>query len=259
MLRLPKLDRILTVFCIQPTTFFLRRFMENYSSTYGNSAAQAAPQERASFIRKTYLHLAAAILAFIVLETDLFTSGAADVIASTMFGLSWFIVLALFMGVSFLANWWAHSSTSTPLQYLGLGLYIVAEAVIFVPLLFMVRNFSGDDTILKAGIVSLGLFGGLTATVFITKKDFSFLGPILTIGGFIALAFIAASLLIGFSLGSLFAFIMVAFAATAILYSTSNVLHQYHPSQHVAASLSLFASVALLFWYILSIFGSSDD
>jgi FtsH-binding integral membrane protein len=234
--------------------------MENFTSTYGNSAADAAPQERARFIRKTYLHLAAAILAFICLETYLFTSGFADVIATTLFGYSWFIVLALFMGVSFLANWWAHSSTSKPLQYLGLGLYIVAEAVIFVPLLYIAASAAGDfSTIMKAGIVSLGLFAGLTATVFITKKDFSFLGPILTMGGFIALAFIAASLLFGFSLGSLFAFIMVGFAATAIIYSTSNVLHQYAPTQHVAASLSLFASVALLFWYILSIFSSSDD
>jgi len=234
--------------------------MENYTTTFGNSAADAAPQERASFIRKTYLHLAAAILAFIGLETYLFTSGLAETIASTMFGFSWFIVLALFMGVSFLANWWAHSSTSKPLQYLGLGLYVVAEAIIFVPLLYIAASTAGDfSTILKAGIVSLGLLAGLTAVVFITRKDFSFLGPILAIGGFVALGFIAASLLIGFSLGSLFAFIMVGFAATAILYSTSNVLHQYHPTQHVAASLSLFASVALLFWYILTIFNSSDD
>ncbi len=235
--------------------------MENYTTTFGNSAADAAPQERASFIRKTYLHLAAAILAFIGLEVYLFNSGIADMIAETMFGFSWFIVLALFMGVAFLANWWANSSTSKPLQYLGLGLYMVAEAIIFVPLLYIAANFSGGgiNTIIKAGIVSLGLLAGLTAVVFITKKDFSFLGPILAIGGFVALGFIAASLLFGFSLGGLFAFIMVGFAATAILYSTSNVLHQYHPTQHVAASLSLFASVALMFWYILTIFNSSDD
>ncbi|HEY8562185.1 MAG TPA: Bax inhibitor-1 family protein [Pyrinomonadaceae bacterium] len=234
--------------------------MENYTTTFGNSAADAAPQERASFIRKTYLHLAAAILAFIGLEVILFSSGIAQTIASAMFGFSWFIVLALFMGVSFLANWWANSSTSKAMQYLGLALYVVAEAVIFIPLLYIAAYYSGNEnTILKAGVVSLGLFAGLTATVFITRKDFSFLGPILAIGGFIALGFIAASLLFGFSLGGVFAFIMVGFAATAILFSTSNVLHQYHPSQHVAASLSLFASVALLFWYILSIFSSSDD
>jgi FtsH-binding integral membrane protein len=235
--------------------------MENYTSTFGNSAADAAPQDRASFIRKTYLHLAAAILAFIGLETFLFSSGIAQTIASAMLGFSWFIVLALFMGVSFLANWWANSSTSRALQYAGLALYVVAEAVIFIPLLYYAAYYSGGGmmTIMKAGIVSLGLLAGLTAVVFITRKDFSFLGPILAIGGFVALGFIAASLLFGFSLGGVFAFVMVGFAATAILFSTSNVLHQYAPTQYVAASLSLFASVALLFWYVLSIFSSSDD
>lgn len=236
--------------------------MDNYTSTFGNSAADAMPAERASFIRKTYLHLAAAILAFIALEVVLFSTGAAYTIASTMLGggWSWLIVLALFMGVSWVANWWANSQTSSAMQYLGLGLYVVAEAIIFVPLLFIVANFGGGgDVILKAGVVSLGLFLGLTAVVFLTRTDFSFLGPILAIGGFVALGFIAASIMFGFSLGNIFAFVMVAFAGTAILFNTSNVMRQYHPTQHVAASLTLFASVALLFWYILSIFSSSDD
>jgi FtsH-binding integral membrane protein len=235
----------------------------DFNTTYGNSAADALPAERARFIRKTYLHLAAAILAFIALETFLFTSGIANSIMSVMRiggSMSWLLVLGAFMGVSWLAGSWANSQTSKPMQYLGLALYIVAEAVIFVPLLFMVATFSSNpaDVIVKAGIVTLGLFLGITSVVFITRSDFSFLGPILAIGGFIALGFIVASILFGFSLGSLFAFIMVAFAGTAILYETSNVLHRYHTSQHVAASLTLFASIALLFWYLLSIFSSDD-
>ena len=236
--------------------------METYSNTFGNSAANALPEERARFIRKTYLHLAGAILAFIALEVYLFMSGIANTIASTMLGgrFGWFLVLAGFMGVSMLANWWANNQSSKLMQYLGLALYVVAEAIIFVPLLFIVANYGGGgDVILKAGVVSLGLFLGITAVVFLTRADFSFLGPILTIAGFVALGAIAASLLFGFTLGTLFAFIMVAFAGTAILYNTSNVMHQYHPSQHVAASLTLFASIALLFWYILTIFSSSDD
>jgi len=236
--------------------------MENFTSTYGNSAADAAPQERASFIRRTYLHLAGAILAFVGLEYLIFSSGFAETIAAAMVGtrFSWFIVLALFMGVSYIANKWANSQTSKATQYFGLALSVFSYAILFVPLLFIAAYYGGGgETIVKAGIITLGLFAGLTAVVFITRKDFSFLGSILTIGGFLALAFIGASLLFGFSLGSLFAFLMVGFAATAILYDTSNVLHKYHPSQHVAASLALFASVALLFWYILSIFSSSDD
>ncbi|CAA9428062.1 MAG: hypothetical protein AVDCRST_MAG74-3487 [uncultured Pyrinomonadaceae bacterium] len=232
-----------------------------FNSTYGNSAADALPEERARFIRKTYLHLAAAILAFIVLEGFLFASGAAYSIMSVLRlggSMSWLIVLGAFMGVSYLASSWANSQTSSGMQYAGLALYVVAEAIIFVPLLFMAANFSSGDVIPKAGIVTLGLFLGITSVVFLTRKDFSFLGPILAIGGFVALGFIVASILFGFSLGSLFAFVMVAFAGTAILYETSNVLHRYHTTQHVAASLTLFAAIALLFWYILSIFSSRD-
>ena len=234
-----------------------------FNSTYGNSAADALPEERARFIRKTYLHLAAAILAFVALEVFLFSSGAAYSIMSVLRlggSMSWLIVLGAFMGVSWLASSWANSQTSKGMQYLGLALYVVAEAIIFVPMLFIAANFSSGDVIPKAGIVTLGLFLGISSVVFLTRKDFSFLGPILAIGGFVALGFIVASILFGFSLGSLFAFVMVAFAGAAILYNTSNILHQYRTDQHVAASLTLFASVALLFWYILQIFmGGSRD
>lgn len=231
-----------------------------YDQTYNNySAAQATPEERASFIRKTYLHLAGAILLFVLIEAFLIGSGAGYTIAATMLGgrMSWLIVLGAFMGVSMLANWWANSQTSKPLQYMGLLLYTVAEAIIFVPLLFLAQIKAGGGVILEAGVVALGLFMGLTAVVFLTRRDFSFLAPILAIGGFAALGFIVAGLLFGFSLGSVFAWIMVAFAGGTILYNTSNVMHHYRPGQHVAASLSLFASVALLFWYVLQIFMGS--
>ena len=236
--------------------------MDNYTTTFGNSAAEALPAQRAQFIRKTYLLLAAAIMAFIVVEGFLFASGAAATIATVIFSggmMGWLVVLGLFMGVSFLANRWATSETSRGVQYFGLGLFVIAEAVIFVPLITVATYYSGDASVLvKAGVVSLGLFLGITATVFITRSDFSFLAPILAIGGFAALGFIVASALFGFTLGNVFAFIMVAFAGTAILYETSNVLHRFNTDQHVAASLTLFASVALLFWYILSIFSSRD-
>lgn len=236
--------------------------MEDFSTSYGNSVAEAAPADRASFIRRTYALLAVAILAFIAVEGFLFASGIATVIASVIFKggmLGWLLVLGLFMGVSFLANRWATSETSATTQYLGLGIFIIAEAIIFVPLIMVATYYSGDASVLiKAGVVTLGLFLGITMTVFITRTDFSWLGPILAIGGFAALGFIVASAIFGFTLGNVFAFVMVAFAGTAILYETSNVLHRFSTKQHVAASLTLFASVALLFWYILSIFSSRD-
>ena len=69
----------------------------------------------------------------------------------------------------------------------------------------------------------------------------------------------AAAMIFGFNLGLFFSFAMVAVACAAILYHTSNVLHRYRTDQHVAAALALFASVALLFWYILQIFMRSRD
>lgn len=230
---------------------------------FGNyAAADAMPEERAAFIRKTYLHVAGALGVFALMEMYLVVSGAGLAIARTMLGgqWSWFIVLALFMGVSMLANWWANSQTSKAMQYLGLTLYVVAEAIIFLPLLFIAQSMSGGGSMIaQAGIVTLGLFLGLTATVLLTKKDFSFLGPILAIGGFMILGFIFSGLIFGFGFGSIFSFVMVAFAGGSILYNTSNLLHRYRTDQYVAASLTLFASIALLFWYILRIFMGSRN
>lgn len=221
-------------------------------------AYQAEPSARALFIHRTYSHLAAALLVFTGLTGFIVTSPLGESLTRAMLGTSWLLVLALFMGASFIANIWAKSDTSIGLQYLGLGLYIVAEALIFTPILWF-ANYSYPGVILEAGIVTGMLFLGLTASVFITRSDFSFLGPILTISGFVALGVIICSILFGFSLGTLFSGAMILFAGGAILYDTSNILHHYRTDQHVSASLSLFASVALLFWYVLRLFMALRD
>lgn len=232
--------------------------MYDYSETFNNSAANAVPMDRALFIRKTYVHLALCLLAFIVLEAFLFVSGAANSMQSVMLAggsMGWLVVIALFMGATFIADRWALSETSKATQYAGLGLYVVAEAVFFVPLLFLINRFSGGDVIVKSGIISLGLFLGITSVVFLTRTDFSFLRPILVVGFFVTLGLIIVSAVFGFNLGTFFAFAMVALAGTSILYQTSSVMNKYRTDQYVAASLGLFASIMFLFWYILQIFG----
>src|SRR5438309_2246178 len=99
-------------------------------------AARAEPSERAAFIRKTYGHLAGAVLAFVGLETVLLKIPNIDSFIRPMFS-SWFLVMIAFMAVSWVANRWAVSDVSPGLQYLGLGLYVVAEAVLFLPLLYV--------------------------------------------------------------------------------------------------------------------------
>ena len=208
------------------------------------------------FYQKTYLHLAGAIGAFIILEAMLFAIPGIDLFVFKMIGggMSWLLVLGLFMGASWIANKWATSDTSRGMQYAGLGLYVVAEAIIFLPLLLIAVRFTGQSHLVgQAAIITLGLFAGLTFVAFTSKKDFSFLGGVLKIGSFVAIGLIVASLLMGFNLGIWFSGAMVLFAGVSILYQTSNIIHNYRPDQHVAASLGLFASVALLFWYVLQI------
>lgn len=219
------------------------------------TVAQSRPSDRAKFIQKTYLHLAGAVGAFIVLEFLLFQSGIAEAItgflASSRF--VWLGIIGAFALLGWFSRGLAAKADSVQTQYVGLGIYVVAEAVIFAPLLYIAATLSDPNAIPTAAILTLSLFAGLTAIALITKKDFSFLGGILTIAGFIALGLILCSVIFGFTLGLIFSVVMVAFASAAILYDTSKVVHNYSTNQHVAASLELFASVALLFWYVLQI------
>lgn len=217
------------------------------------SVAQLRPSERAEFIRQTYSHLAGALGGFIAIEMVLFQTGMAGAIAEMVFSnrFTWLLVLGGFALLGWMAREFT-AKTDEKTQYTGLVIYVVAEALIFAPLLFL-ATLLGPTVIPTAALMTLGLFGGLTAIVFTTKKDFTFLGGILKIGGMVALGLIVASIFMGFKLGMLFSAAMVIFAAGSILYDTSKVMHHYEKHQYVAASLELFASVALLFWYVLRI------
>ncbi len=236
--------------------------MSHFDAGSGQIVANAAESERANFIKRTYVHLAGAIAAFAIIETLLLRSGVADSFVHLLSGSrwSWLIVLGAFMLVSTVANNWAHSGISREKQYMGLGLFVVAEAVIFMPLIYMALARDPSGTLLQnAAIVTAALVGGLTFTAFSTKINFSFMGRALMIGGFVAMGIIFAGMIFDFTLGLWFSGAMILFAGASVLYSTSNIIHEYHTEQHVAASLSLFSSVGLLFWYILQFMISMGD
>jgi FtsH-binding integral membrane protein len=213
----------------------------------------ASVDVRARFITRTYNHLFGAIVAFAAIEFLLFSSGLAYPIARAMLGTSWLLVLGGFMLTSWLATRAAHQSTNKGTQYAALGGYVVAQAIIFVPLLAMAEMYA-PGAIPSAGLVTMLGFAGLTAVAFTTRKDFSFLGAMLRWGGIVALVAIVAGVVFGFEMGTWFSVAMVGLAGGAILYDTSNVIHHYPEDRYVAASLQLFASVALMFWYVLRIF-----
>ncbi len=236
-------------------------YAENpYQSPTNMFAAQASADQRSEFITKTYLHLAGAIGLFVILEAILLSLPGVEDLVKLMIGTryGWLVVLGLFMLVSHVAENWAQSAVDSKTQYMGLGLYVVAEAIIFCPLLYLAEAIA-PGAIPAAAATTLMLFGGLTAIVFLTRKDFSFLRTILLFGGLAAMGLIVVAILFGFALGPIFTYAMIALACGYILYHTSNVMLHYRIGQHVAASLALFASVALLFWYILQLFLSRPN
>ena len=219
--------------------------------------AEQSVQTRSDFIWRTYGHVAAAILLFAGIETYLFDSGLAQPMAESMLGVNWLLILGGFMVVGWLATHVAHTVQSKPLQYVALVGFVVAEAIIFLPLLAIAMAMQPGIVESAVGVTLLGT-AGLTAVAFITRRDFSFLRGILVWGGILALVGIVASVLFGFELGTWFSVAMIGFAGAAVLYDTSNILHHYPEDRYVAAALQLFASVALMFWYVLRLFMSRD-
>jgi FtsH-binding integral membrane protein len=201
------------------------------------------------------------VVAFVLLEA-VFLNTVGQTLIALLGGKRWapLLFVGAFMGVSWLARMWAESDTSPQLQYAGLGLYVLAEAAIFAPLLLVANNIDPDYNLpMAAGMITGIIFLGLTAITFLSRADFSWMGRMLWIAGLGALAAVLCGAIFGFSLGLWFSVAMVVLAAGYILYDTSNVLHHYRTNQHVAASLALFASVALLLWYVLRILMSLRD
>ncbi|MGC1514343.1 MAG: Bax inhibitor-1 family protein [Maribacter sp.] len=231
--------------------------MENQPIMHPQMVSQLTDEARVAFYKRTYSHLAGAVLVFILVETLFFQIDVVVIFALSLTGgISWLLLLGGFMLITNYAEKMALKSDNVNMHYAGLLLYVVAEAFIFIPLIFMAIMVSGEgayDILNQAAILTLSLFTGLSAIVFITKKDFSFLKAGLAVGFAIALGLIIAGTLFGFNLGLWFSVGMVVLASGSILYQTSNMVHKYSANQHVAASLGLFASLMLLFWYILSI------
>jgi hypothetical protein len=239
------------------------------------AVATLGVSDRVAFLRKTYGLLGVALVGFAVLTGGLMVYAPGFSLAFTRWafhGYDWLLVIGLFMLVGFVAQKLAQSETSPALQYLGLGIAVAAEAILLQPMLWILMiKFGGDGSLLfgptahvamsaqatsillEAVVITLAIFVGLTAVVFVTKKDFSFMRGVLTICTFGVLGIIVASLVFGFSLGALFSGFVILLMAGYILYQTSLIMSSFPPTAYVAAALMLFSTIATLFWYVLRI------
>ncbi|MEM8548797.1 MAG: Bax inhibitor-1 family protein [Pseudomonadota bacterium] len=233
--------------------------MQQTAKNYAGMPVSALPaEERSAFIWRTYAHVVGAILAFAGIETYLFQSGTAAAL-SPLFMQNWMLVLGAFIVAGWGASYLAHRLESMAMQYAVFAGFVLLEALIFMPMLYKASLMpNGQGLIESAATVTIVASGGLMAVAMITGKDFSFLRGMLVWGGILALVGIFASLIFGFELGTWFSVAMIGFAGAAILFDTSNILHHYPADRHVGAALSLFASVAMMFWYILRLFMSRD-
>jgi uncharacterized protein len=236
-----------------------------YDRSYGESAADAPVNARAAFIRKTYLTLFGAVLAFTALTAALVSSGVAEEFVKSVFvsrGAIIGLMVAFIVG-GMAAQAMARSQASPALQWTGLVLYTLLEVAIFLPILVIsetLPQYAGKNLALQAGICTLMVFGALTFTVVASGKDFSFLRPFLIVASFAALGFVLVSVFLGGpSLGLGFTLLMLLLSAGYVLYDTSNVMKHYPPGSHVAAALELFASVTMMFYYMLRLFMSQNS
>jgi FtsH-binding integral membrane protein len=217
--------------------------------------AYASADVRFEFMKKTYGLLMAGIAAFIGIEVFLFTTGIAETIAEFVLGTSWLLILGGFMLVSWLANSVASKARTRTQQIQGYALSVVAQSLIFVPMLY-IANEQAPGAISKAAAVSVVGFAVLSGIAITSSKDFSFLGAMLKWAGFAALGLIVMSVLFSFQLGAIFSVAMIAFAGGAILWDTQRIVKTYPEGTEVLAAMQLFSSVALLFWYVLRLFMS---
>jgi FtsH-binding integral membrane protein len=233
--------------------------MTEYTNTESQTpfAATPATVDEQTFLRQTYFHLLGAVAAFVGLEFILFQTGIAQVLAPIMLS-NWLIVIGGFMVLGFVTSYFTRRESSPQMQYVEMAITIALQAVIFIPLLVYAVYYTDISVLSSALTVTLVIFGAMTAIVAYTGKSFSFLGPFLAVIGIAALLAIVGSVLFSVSLGFYFSLAMVVFAAAVVLYETSKVMHDYGPGQHVAAATGLFASVALLFYYVLTTFISRD-
>lgn len=225
------------------------------------AVATLGVSDRVAFLRKTYGTLGAALVAWAGLTYVIFRFATAFSFSFSKWALNgrfnWFIVIALFMATGYIAEKLARSGASRGVQLLGLGIEVGAWSMLLQPVLWILfLKFAGTNTdplkiLGEAVVITMAIFIGLTATVFLTKKDFSFMRGALAIGTFAALGVILASLIFGFQLGAIFCGAMILLMAGYILFQTSIIMKEFPPTHHVAAALLLFGTVATLFWYVL--------
>ncbi|WP_114417787.1 Bax inhibitor-1/YccA family protein [Marinospirillum perlucidum] len=103
------------------------------------------------------------------------------------------------------------------------------------------------------------VFFGLSAVALITKKDFSFLGKFLLVGGLVLMGGVIANLFLGLTgLHLAISAGFVIFSSALILFETSQIVNGGE-TNYIRATVGLFVAIYNLFLSLLSLLGMSND
>lgn len=215
------------------------------------SVADAQVSERMLFLRKTY---SLVLLGMAVFAVAMLSYGKVEFLTNATRGIyssgPW-IPLAVVMGGGWLVG---RLATMRVIGFVGFLLWTGLLGLMVAPL----AAVAGPSTTGMAAVVTLAIFVGLTTYVFVTKKDFSWLGGALSILFFSLLGIAAASWIFGFHVGSWYGILGALLYSGYILYHTSDVMRRSRVEDSVPAAVALTTDVILLFWNLLAVFASND-
>ena len=227
----------------------------NYGYPITSGYVSHAPAEvRADFIRKVYTMFFISVL--VTLGVGAFC--ALPEVAPVMLGLR--LVLLIAGLVCFIGMWFARRTTG--LNIALLYLFAAIEGALLGPLMPLINQVAPGVPATAAWLTG-GVFAGLTAYVFQSRRDFSFLGGMLW-GALLAL--LIAGILF-FIIGSTALYTLYCVAGVLIfcgyiLYDTSQIIHHLEPDEAIVGAIELYLDILNLFIFLLrllSIFNSSDD
>lgn len=233
-----------------------------YAELTAPPAAFAAVAERATFLKKVYGILLLGILGFAATLWATANVPFANELAVDLGRLTmghkwgWAIYMGIFVGGSMAVHALAEKR---PINVLAFAAWVVLLAFLIAPIVLYVNRVRGPEVITEASMLTALVFAGLTAIVFFTSKDFSFLKGILSLAGFALLAVGIAGAVFGFSIGLWFSAAIVVLMAGYVLYDTSTILHRLPTTMAMTGAILLFTDVVLLFKHILVMLSSRRD
>ncbi|MCA1612757.1 MAG: Bax inhibitor-1/YccA family protein [Acidobacteria bacterium] len=218
-----------------------------WGSLQAQTAAQATVAERMSFVRKVYA---------------LFFAATLFAIGGVALGLSFepllvfafehpFIMLFVMMGGVMGAQAVRHVPGVNLAALFG---FTTLTGVVISPLMYIVGR-DNPASIWQAGLLTVGIFGGLTLYVFASRKDFSFLRGMLWTGLVVVILaglgnfFFVASSAFGFAIAAATLLLFAGF----VLYDTSNIIRKYPTNEYVAGALSLYLDAFNIFLALIRI------